>query len=136
MPNPENIQPYSDLAHKAAVAGGPEKFLDEYGESKREIGWEEGFEEGERKGIEEGVLTSLGVTVVTLITTKLIIPVAKRGYNRLKEFHQSKKNKRKKKIEELQRAADEARASYLTEYQTNDGPESEEETIEPESTND
>lgn len=38
MANYDNIKPYADFAHKAAKAGGVDKYLDEFGNAKYDLG--------------------------------------------------------------------------------------------------
>lgn len=65
MANSENVIPYGELVHEAAVHGGPDAFLKDFGlallEDAYPIIFGEGYEVGDMKGFRRGVLVTSAV---------------------------------------------------------------------------
>ena len=49
MANQENIKPYAEFSHEAALHGGPEKYFNEYGDARYECGKNDQKEEDQIK---------------------------------------------------------------------------------------
>lgn len=62
MSNYENIRPYSELVHEAAVNGGPATFLKEFGNKYYDLGYLDGLN-GKGKAIVTAVVATVGGTI-------------------------------------------------------------------------
>ena len=62
MANPNNVIPYGELVHEAAVHGGPDNFLKEYGVALLEDAYPSFFNEGYGAGSSDGFKKGVAVT--------------------------------------------------------------------------
>ncbi|MBP3797987.1 MAG: hypothetical protein J6I46_09475 [Ruminococcus sp.] len=90
---------YADHVKLVKQYGGPEKFMEIYGEEKFNEGELLGEEKGEKRGIAEGVI---GSGIVTLVIWAIV------------KKHKTR-NKRKKELAECKEKSEEAKQQYVKE---------------------
>ena len=91
MGNYNNIKPYAEFAHKAAEGGGIEKYLDDYGKGKYDLGV---ATEREKEG--QKALVLIGATV-------LLWELGKIGIRKIKNMGKAKKENAIAKSEKARR---------------------------------